>query len=159
MTDLAKVRFQPAELVVASRRVLENAPTGPAMLGVLASGPAATATAEATGAFVAWASRVVDHGDELRGYLRGAADHVPDAIISETVAAIRERDRGSVQEAATRLAKDLGPAFSEREARLREARVLAVLRREQQRVEALDATVEQRAFELAEQTAVWRRAL
>lgn len=159
MTDLASVHFRPGELVAASRRVLENAPTGPAVHGVLAVGPAATATAEATGAFMAWASRVVDHGDELRGYLRGAADHVPDGIVSETIAMIREQDRARVQEAATRLATDLGAAFSEPEAPLREARVLAVLRREQQRVEEIATTVEHRAFELAEQTAVWRGAL
>ena len=159
MTDLASVRFRPAELVAASRRVLENAPTGPAMHGVLAVGPAATATAEATGAFAAWASRVVDHGDEFRAYLRGAADHVPDPVLIETVATIRERDRATVQETATRLAKHLGPAFSEPEASLRKARVLAVLHRERERVEELAATAEQRAYDAAMETAVWRGAL
>lgn len=110
------------------------------------------------GSFRAAAERAVGAGDELRGLLRGVFEDVPERIIDESIATLRYCDGAVVEAATARLARAVPAALRELE-RFRCARVRALLDRERHAIEELGDRPEQRAFELADETAVWRRAL
>jgi hypothetical protein len=145
--DALAATFNPAELVEASRRVLESpGRTGAPPAGFLATGREADAVRVSIAAFRDASEALLDERE--LAVLEYAREQLPNAdgeTLRRAVDRVRQQDERAVEEAVGRLTRDLCVAFTARD----RDHLLRVTARERDRMLDLDDRAERRVVEAA----------